>query len=252
MSAHLHHEIDHLKQELLRMAGFAEAAVHRAMQALEKRDPDLAQRVKDDDDALDRLEMDIDELAIQLLAKAPLASDLRLITAAMKISRDLERVGDEATTIARRAIDLTTEPPLTLPQELSHLLNLALAMLAAALDAFVNQDPISARTVPPRDKEADRLHKQIQAEMIQLMLRDPGTITRAMRLIVTSKSLERIADHAVNIAEDVVYLCEALDIRHAGQEVSPLREADAWGTGPPPAHATPPPFPRPRRTRPFG
>ncbi len=219
MSAHLQQEIDSLKQELLRMAGFAETAVKRAMQALETRDPDLAQRVKDDDDTLDQLECQIDELAIQLLAKAPLASDLRLITAAMKISRDLERVGDEATTSARRAYDLSLEPPLPAPRELSELLRLALEMLAQALDSFVNQDPVSARAVPPKDKEADRLHKQIQADLLALMQRDSGTVTRATRLITTSKSLERIADHAVNIAEDVVYLCEALDIRHTGKEV---------------------------------
>jgi phosphate transport system protein len=220
MSLHLHQEIDALKQELLRMAGLAEAAVNRAMQALVNRDPDLAERVKREDDALDQLEVAIDEMGIQLLAKAPLASDLRLITAAMKISRDLERVGDEATTIARRAFDLTLEPPLPAPKELLTLLQLALEMLAQALDAFVNQDATGARTVPPRDKEADRLNKQIQAELLELMQRDPTTITRAMRQIVTSKSLERIADHAVNIAEDVVYLCEALDIRHTGQKTA--------------------------------
>jgi len=217
MSQHLHQEIDSLKQELLRMAGLAEAAVNRAMRALVERDPALAERVKREDDALDQLEMEIDELAIQLLAKAPLASDLRLITAAMKISRDLERVGDEATTIASRAYDLAVEPPLPAPKELPELLRLAVEMLAQALDAFVNQDAASARAVPPRDKEADRLHKHIQADLLELMQRDPGTVTRATRLIVTSKSLERIADHAVNIAEDVVYLCEALDIRHSGK-----------------------------------
>ncbi len=220
MSVHLHQEIDNLKQDLLRMAGFAEAAVNRAMQALTSRDADLAERVKREDDALDRLECEIDELGIQLLAKAPLASDLRLITAAMKISRDLERIGDEATTIARRAYDLALEPALTLPPELAQLSRIAVEMLAQALDAFVNQNALSARAIPPRDKEADALHKQIQANLIQLMQSDPGTITRATRLIVTSKSLERIADHAANIAEDVVYLCEALDIRHAGQKAA--------------------------------
>ena len=110
MSFHLQNEIDSLKQQLLRMAGLAQTAVNRATQALATRDPELAQRVKEDDDALDRLEMEVDEMAIQLLAKAPLASDLRLITASMKISRDLERIGDEATTIARRAYDLSLEP----------------------------------------------------------------------------------------------------------------------------------------------
>ena len=214
MSLHLQHEIDDLKQKLLRMAGLAETAVNRAMQALLTRNPALAEQVKEEDDALDQLECELDELAIQLLAKAPLASDLRLITAAMKISRDLERVGDEATTIARRASDLALEPPLPIPAELSRLLHLALEMLAQALDCFVNQEAASARSIPPRDKEADQLHKTVQAGLLELMQRDPSTVTRATRLMTTSKSLERIADHAANIAEDVVYLCEALDIRH--------------------------------------
>ena len=220
MSVHLHQEISRLKEQLLRMAGLAEAAVNRAMQALMRRDSSLAERVKHEDDGLDRLEIAIDELGVQLLAKAPLASDLRLITAAMKISRDLERVGDEATTIARRAYDLTLEPPLAPPQELTQLLRIAIEMLSQALDAFVNQDPGSARAVPPRDKQADILHKRIQAHLIQLMQTDPSTITRAIALIVSSKSLERIADHAANIAEDVVYLCEALDIRHSSQNAA--------------------------------
>jgi phosphate transport system protein len=220
VSLHLHNEIDRLKQVILRMAGLAESAVNRAMQALIERDPDLAERVKQEDDALDRLEIEVDEAAMQLLAKAPLASDLRLITAAMKISRDLERVGDEATTIARRAYDLTLEPPLATPRQLPELLRLALDMLAQALDAFVNQDAASARSVPPRDKEADRLHKQIQSDLIELMQKDPRTVTRATRWITTAKSLERIADHAANIAEDVVYLCEALDIRHTGKGIA--------------------------------
>jgi phosphate transport system protein len=217
MSVHLDQGIHELKQQLLHMAGLAEAAVSRAMQALERRDSALAQRVKSEDDALDQLEMHIDESAIQLLAKAPLASDLRLITAAMKISRDLERVGDEATTIARRACDLSLEPPLPVPEQLLELLQLAVRMLGQALDAFVNQDPASARAVPPHDKQADALHRQIQAELTQLMVQQPQTITRSLRLLTISKSLERIADHAVNIAEDVVYLCEALDIRHRGK-----------------------------------
>jgi phosphate transport system protein len=214
MSLHLHHEIDALKQQLLRMAGLAEAAVNRAVHALAARDPALAECVKYEDDALDRLEVEIDDTAIQLLTKAPLASDLRLITVAMKISRDLERVGDEATTIARRAYDLSFEPPLPIPRGLFQLLKLALEMLAQALDSFVNQDPANARLVPARDKEADRLHKATRAEMIELMQRDSASVTRALNLLVSSKSLERIADHAVNIAEDVVYLCEAMDIRH--------------------------------------
>jgi phosphate transport system protein len=217
MSLHLQRETDALKQKLLRMSGLAEASVNRAMKALQTRDPELAQQVQAEDDSLDQLEMQIDTLAVRLLAKAPLASDLRLITAAMKISRDLERVGDEATTIARRALDLSLEVPLNVPDELWQLLRLALDMLARALDAFVNQDPVMARTIPPRDKQADALHKQIRRGLIQSMVQDASRITRCLDLLTVSKSLERIADHAANIAEDVVYFCEALDIRHSSQ-----------------------------------
>ncbi len=218
MNPHLHQEIDQLKQELLKMAGLAETAVSWAMQALQSRDADLAQRVKLEDDALDQLEVRIDELAIHLLAKAPLGSDLRLITTTMKISRDLERIGDEATTIARRAIDLSLEPPLVVPTQLTQLVTLSLDMLKSALDAFVNQDPISARAIPPRDREADKLHRKIQEDVTALMQLESGNVTRGMRLIVASKSLERIADHAVNIAEDVVFLSEAQDIRHISKD----------------------------------
>jgi len=217
MSLHLRNEIDTLKQELLKMAGLAESAVARAMQAVETRDDALAKRVKGDDDTLDTLEIAIDEMGIQLLAKAPLASNLRLINAAMKISRDLERVGDEATSIARRALHLNVEPPLSLPEELGELLQCALEMLAQALDAFVNEDPVSARAIPPRDQHADALNKEIHRALISRMVTAPDTITRVVHVLVISKCLERIADHATNIAEDVVYLCEARDIRHMGK-----------------------------------
>jgi phosphate transport system protein len=217
MTLHFQHELGLLKEKLLTMAGLAEALVSRAMKALETRAPELAQLVPEEDDALDRLEIEIDEMAVLLLAKAPLASDLRLITAIMKISRDLERIGDEATTIARRAVELNLEPPLPPSPELRRLHESALAMLAQALEAFVRRDPVKARSVPPRDKQADTLNKQIHRHLTDLMARDAGTMNRCLHLMVVSKCLERIADHATNIAEDVVYLCEALDIRHTGK-----------------------------------
>lgn len=214
MTLHFQQELGQLKEKLLKMAGFAEQSVSRSMRALDARDPDLAQRVKEEDNVIDRLEMEIDEDAINLLAKAPLASDLRLITVIMKISRDLERVGDEATSISRRALELSLEPPLAVAAQLPRLLQIALRMLQQALNSFVNRDPQAARAVRPQDKEADALNKAVRRELIELMTRQPETITRCLHLMVISKSLERIADHATNIAEDVVYLCEALDIRH--------------------------------------
>ena len=178
------------------------------------RDLDLALRVKERDSVIDQFEIEIDELAIHLLSKAPLASDLRFVTVAMKISQNLERVGDEAAKIAKRARDLSHEPPLKSSVDLPKMAGLALGMLKAALDSFVQRDPATARAQIPRDQTVDALHKEIQRSLIHQMTEDAGTITRCLNLMIAAKSLERIADHATNIAEEVVYLCEATDIRH--------------------------------------
>jgi phosphate transport system protein len=211
-------ELDALKQKLLTMAGHAETAVNEALRALIERDYDLALRVKEDDRVLDRFELEIDDMAIHLLAKAPLATDLRFVTVAMKISQNLERVGDEATKIAKRARDLSQEPPLKLQLDLPRMTSLALSMLKTALDAFVNRDPAAARAVIPRDKEVDGLNRQINRDLAQHMMDNRDTILRCLHLITVSKSLERIADHAKNVAEEVVYLCEAQDIRHPAKD----------------------------------
>jgi phosphate transport system protein len=209
-------DLDELKQKLLTMASHAEIAVNEALRALLERDYDLALRVKESDTVIDQLEVEIDDMAIQLLAKAPLASDLRLVTVAMKISQNLERVGDEATKIAKRARDLSQEPPVKVVVDLPRMAKLALDMLKAALDAFVNRDPITARALIPRDKEVDGINKQITNHLAQYMMENPDTIKRCLNLITVSRSLERIADHATNVAEEVVYLYEAQDIRHTG------------------------------------
>ena len=216
METHFDMELDGLKQKLLLMASHAETAVNRAVQALVQRDAGLAQHVKEDDRVIDQFEVEIDEFAIQLLTKAPLATNLRLVTVAMKISQDLERVGDEASKIAKRARDLSLEPPVKINLDLPRIANLAVDMLKAALDAFVNRDSATARAIIPRDKEVDALNKQIHAALVQHMEENPDTIGRCLHWIVAAKSLERIADHATNVAEDVVYLCEAQDIRHTG------------------------------------
>lgn len=212
--AELERDIAALKEKLLTMAGHAETAVHRAVRAVTERDDELALQVKRDDDLLDRLEMEIDDAAIELLAGALADADLRLITMAMKISHDLERVGDEATAIARRAIDLNRELPLRLELDLPRLAGLATAMLKDALDAFVHRDSAKARAVVPRDKEVDQLNRQFQDDLAAHMTAVPDSVHRCLNLVQISKRLERIADHAANIAEDVVYLCEARDIRH--------------------------------------
>lgn len=217
METHFDMELGELKQKLLTMASHAESAVNEAVRALVERDYDLALRVRENDNLLDRFEIEIDDMAIHLLAKAPLAGDLRFVTVAMKISQNLERVGDEATKIAKRARDLSQEPPVKLNLDLPRMARMSLEMLKAALDAFVNRNSAAARAIIPRDKEVDALNKEINNSLADYMVANPDAIRRCLSLIVVSKSLERIADHAKNVAEDVVYLCEALDIRHPGK-----------------------------------
>jgi phosphate transport system protein len=218
MTTHHTQDLNGLKQRLLTMAGHAESAVTRAVKALVERDDDLARAVQQDDTILDSFEMEIDELCILLLTKAPLASDLRLITVAMKISHDLERVGDEATTISRRAMQLNREPQLKQADVIPVMAEAGMAMLKDALDSFVNRDAAKARAVVPRDKEVDRLNKQFHRDTEAFMISRNEAIPQCLNLMVVSKSLERVADHATNIAEEVVYLYEAADIRHTGKE----------------------------------
>ncbi|MGV3773499.1 MAG: phosphate signaling complex protein PhoU [Verrucomicrobiales bacterium] len=219
MQRHFDQELDQLKQMLLTMASHAETAVKNSIRALLERDDDVARQVKADDSILDHYEVEIDEKAISMLAlKAPLATDLRLITVAMKISRDLERVGDEATTISRRTLELNQEPQLKPYVDIPRMATMGLEMLKEALDAFVHKDPAKARLVIPRDKEVDALNRQLHRELVSFVIEKPATITRCLNLMVISKSLERIADHATNIAEEVVYLYEGRDIRHTGKQ----------------------------------
>lgn len=215
MERHFDNDLAELKQKLLTMASHAEKSVSDAVSALVNRDLDLALAVKANDEVLDRFELDVDEMAINLLAKAPLASELRLVTMAMKLSQNLERVGDEATKIAKRARDLSKEPPLKLQLDLPRLSGLSLGLLKAALDSFVQKDSAAARNMIPRDREINALHKQIQGQIIEHMKQSPDNIQRCLHQLVAAKSLERIADHAKSIAEEVVYLYEAQDIRHA-------------------------------------
>jgi phosphate transport system protein len=224
MQTHFEKELGDLKETLLTMASHAESAVRLAIEALSKRDPDLAAKVRNDDEVIDNFEIEIDELALKLLAKAPLASDLRLITVAMKVSQNLERVGDEAAKISKRARDLSQEPPLQLSIDIPRMAELVLSLLKAALDSFVNHDPAAARALLPQDKQINALHKEIQRALVANMAADPLHINRCLHLMVVIKSLERIADHAKNIGEEVVFLCEALDIRHSkkrGESVTP-------------------------------
>lgn len=204
------------KEKLLIMASHAEGMVTRAVRAHIDRDEALAGQALETDETIDQFEIQIDRIALGLLAQQPGEFDLRQITCGMKIARDLERVGDEATTIARRAIKLMALPPLSTPLDIAEMTFLANAMLKDALDSFVSGNTVLARGVIPRDKRVDEMNKTYQGNLTELMEASSENIRRCRHLTVICKCLERIADHAKNIAEDAVLLHEAKDIRHAG------------------------------------
>lgn len=215
MELHFDQELTDLKDALLRMSALAEQAVAESLKALVTRDVDLAQKVDADDTQLDRLQMDIDERSIQLIAlRQPKARDLRFIIVTMKIAGELERVGDQAVNIAHRAEELSREPVLKPLIDIPRIADLARGIIHDALDSFVYAKPDLAKAIIQRDKEVDHLENQLHRELTSFMLEDPRTITRAMNLMGVAHNFERIGDHATNIAEEVVYLYEARDIRH--------------------------------------
>lgn len=212
---HFEGELQGLRNQLLTMGGLVEERVHRAVQALINRREDDASRVIAQDNEINDLQMDIDDRCLKLLAtQTPLAVDLRLITSAMKINADLERIGDQAVNIAESALVLIPQPPLKPLIDIPRMAAIAEKMIRDALDAFVKRDPELARDVLRRDDEVDELKDQVFRELLTYMMADPGTIQRALSLVLISRNLERIADHATNIAEDVIFIMEARDVRH--------------------------------------
>ncbi len=216
---HFEAELQALRNQLLRMGGLVEERVHRAVQSLVARREEEARHVIATDGEVNELQMDIDDRCLRLLAtQAPLAGDLRLITSAMKINADLERVGDQAVNVAENALTLIPLPPLKPLIDIPRMAQVAEKMIRDALDAFVKKDAALARDVLGRDDEVDDLKDQVFRELLTYMMADPGTIQRALALILVSRNLERIADHATNIAEDVIFIAEARDVRHHALE----------------------------------
>ena len=212
-------ELTHLKEMLLREGGMVEAAVREATRALVNRDPALARQVIAEDPQINSLENEIDEECIRLLAlRQPKATDLRLITTTMKINTDLERMGDLAVDIAERAVELAAEPPIKPYIDIPRMAEAARGMVKDALDAFVRGDAALARAVIDRDDEVDALTVQIFNELMIFMVREPAIIPRATRITYVAKYLERLADHATNIAEMVIYLVEGKLVRHVHSE----------------------------------
>ncbi|TMQ69197.1 MAG: phosphate signaling complex protein PhoU [Candidatus Eisenbacteria bacterium] len=219
MQRHFDQDLQALKEELLEMGGRVEAVIQKSVEALKRRDRLLAEEVFNDDRAIDRLEIDVDERCVSLLAlRQPMAVDLRFITAALKICNDLERVGDHAVNIAQSAQRLAGEPPLKPLVDIPRMAELAASMLREALDAFVRRDGPTARRLVRRDDEVDNLNRQVFRELVSFMVEDTRTITRAMELILVARNLERVADLATNIAEEVVFITEARIIKHHVEE----------------------------------
>ncbi|MBI3995528.1 MAG: phosphate signaling complex protein PhoU [Nitrospirae bacterium] len=217
MLRHFDEELKTLKEKILRMGALVEEQIAHAIKALVDRDSNLARRVIENDHQVNAMDVQIDEDCLRLIAlHQPMAKDLRFLTTAMKISTELERMSDLAENISERAIELNEEPQLKPFIDIPRMAEHAQRMVKESLDAFVNQDSELARKVCRDDDFIDDLNHQIFRELLSFMIEDPQTTTRAIRISFVSKNLERLADHATNIAELVVYLVEGKIIRHTG------------------------------------
>jgi phosphate transport system protein len=215
-------ELETFRSHLILMGEIAIQQVRDALKALIEGDTALAGRVIAADDKIDELEIKIDDEAVRFVnLRAPIASGLRLVIVGMKTSHDLERVGDEATSIAKRAVKLGAEPPLKPYIDIPRMANIALEMLRDALDCFLQEDEAKAIAVCKRDREVDDINRQLYRELTSFMVEKPETISRAIELMFISKSLERIADHATNIAEETIYLGKGKDVRHSAEVKKP-------------------------------
>jgi|SRR5579884_661199 len=215
MAKHLQRDLDDLQRDLLALAGLVEGAIYKSIQALQERDVLLAREVIAGDTQIDHEENHIDEECLKLLAlHQPVAVDLRRIIAAMMINTDLERMGDLAEEIAERAIHLARPPLMPIPEKLQRMTDLTTMMVRQSLDSFVNLDTHVAQAVMRMDDEVDKYNEEIIAELIEAMKESPALVEAGLSMFSAVRHLERIADHATNIAEDVVYLVEGEIVRH--------------------------------------
>jgi phosphate transport system protein len=220
LARHFDQELGNLKQDLLRMAALAETAVSKSLLSVTHRDSDLAREVITDDITLNRMELAIEEQAFKLLAlRQPVATDLRLTVAAMRIATELERIGDQAVNISERALELNSSPPLELPIDIKIMADMALGMVRTSIDAFVNQDPKLAMQVCQRDVEVDILDDEYIQKILSYMIKESRWITRLHHFIIIVRNLERIADLATNIAEDIVFIVEGKVIKHRCEDM---------------------------------
>jgi phosphate transport system protein len=217
-----HQELDELKHRILAMAGMAEQAIDLAVQAYSQRDLTLCKRVLDNESAINRAEREVDELAIDLLAmQQPMAIDLRFILAVIKINADLERVGDQAVNIAQRVMNMIELTPADLPVDIPAMASKVRSMVRDALRSFIEGDTELAKHVLEGDDDVDRINKEAFAELSRCMQTKPETAAQALDALSIARNLERVADHATNIAEDVIFWVRGADVRHgAGQTLT--------------------------------
>jgi phosphate transport system protein len=216
MERHFDLELQELRKDILRMGAFAEEAIYKSVEALKNKDKCLAKSVIDGDSIVDKLELEIDEKCIDLIARyQPMAKDLRFITTGMKINAELERITDIAVDIAQRTLELVDKPLLKPLVDIPKLAAVAQSMVKGAIDAFVKGDSDLARKVMLSDPEADQLRDTIQKELVEdYMVKDGSTAPRAVQLLLITRFLERICDHTTNIAEDVIYMVQAQVVKH--------------------------------------
>ena len=217
MKKHFSEQLSGVREMVLRMGGLAEQMTRRVIQALVQRDAALLADVRAMETQVNQLQIEIDEACLELIAlRQPTAVDLRFIAAAMKIIVDMERIGDQAINITKRAESLLAVPPLKPLIDIPRMADIAQEMLKASLDAFVNGDDELAYATILRDDQVDQLKDQVFRELLTFMMSDPTTIPRAMDLILVSRHIERIGDHATNICEDVIFMVKGKDVRHQG------------------------------------
>ena len=225
-SRHFEEELEHLKERLLVMAGGAEEQVRAAVQSLVDRDYALAERVLAGDAPINQLHLEIDERCFQLLAlQQPMATDLRVVVSGVKINSDLERIGDFAVNIAEATLGYLEHPAVKPLIDIPRMAEIAQGMLRDALNAYVRQDMALAQEVLDRDDSLDHLKDQVFRELLSFMLSDPSATEQSLGLILNSRHLERIGDHATNIAEEAIFIVSGLDVRHHGQEGNAVRES---------------------------
>ncbi len=221
MAKHLQREIENLKRQILSLGASVESAVRDAVLSIEKSDEQLAKKVIDDDIKIDNTEVEIEEDCLKILAlHQPVAIDLRFIVAVLKMNSDLERIGDLAVNIAERAVFLANHPRVTISIDLAEMARLTMSMLRNSLDALINQDSVLAHRVCKSDDNVDQMNRQMYIDIQDGITRNPEQIHSLIHLLSVSRHLERIADHATNIAEDVIYMLEGRIIRHHTEDYS--------------------------------